>query len=121
VPTSNPFYAYIETAYSRAIISGYSCGTGCLEFRPYNNITRGQLTKVIVLAQNWELTPPQQPTFQDVPLDPPFYAYIETAYAHQIISGYSCGSGCLEFRPYNNATRGQIAKIVYNAITAPRR
>jgi hypothetical protein len=49
----------------------------------------------------------------------PFYGYVETAYAHTIISGYSCGPGCLEFRPGNNATRGQICKIVYQAVIEP--
>ena len=43
-----------------------------------------------------------------------FYGYIETAYNRGIISGYADGT----FRPGNNATRGQISKIVYNAITA---
>ena len=54
--------------------------------------------------------------FTDVSPTDPFYTHIETAYAHNIISGYSCGTGCLEFRPGNDATRGQIAKIVYNAV-----
>jgi hypothetical protein len=119
VPTNHTFYQYIETAYNHEIISGYSCGSGCLEFRPSANITRAQLTKVIVLAMSWAVTPPSTPTFQDVPTGHAFYGYIETAYAHAIISGYSCGTGCLEFRPDNNATRGQISKIVYLAVTGP--
>ena len=116
VPANSVFYPYVETAYSHSIISGYSCGTGCLEFRPGNNVTRGQLTKVVVLAEGWAISPPQQPTFRDVPASNPFFGYIETAYAHDIISGYSCGTGCLEFRPGASATRGQISKIVYLAI-----
>ncbi|MFL5731651.1 MAG: S-layer homology domain-containing protein [Chloroflexia bacterium] len=121
VRTTDTFYQYIETAYSHNIISGYSCGTGtgCLEFRPGNNVTRAQLTKIVVLAQNWEITPPSVATFRDVPLGDTFYGYIETAYSHSIISGYDCGTGCLEFRPGNNATRGQISKIVYLAVTGP--
>jgi hypothetical protein len=109
----------VETAYSHSIISGYSCGPGCLAFLPGNDVTRGQLCKIIVLAQDWPITPPGQPTFQDVPTSNTFYGYIETAYAHSIISGYSCGVDCLEFHPGANATRGQICKIVYNAITGP--
>jgi hypothetical protein len=58
---------------------------------------------------------PTYPTFTDVPTTNPFYPYIETAYLHAIISGYSDRT----FRPQNNATRGQIAKIVHNAITVP--
>jgi len=119
VPATDTFYQYIETAYSHSIISGYACGTGCLEFRPGNNVTRGQLCKIIVLAQGWEITPPSVATFRDVPVGDTFFGEIETAYSHGIISGYSCGTGCLEFRPGNNATRGQIAKIVYLAVTSP--
>ena len=74
---------------------------------------------VVVLAQGWTPYTPPTPTFQDVPVDHTFYTYIETAYHHNIISGYSCGSGCLEFRPGNSATRGQICKIAYLAVTVP--
>jgi hypothetical protein len=119
VLADNPFYLPIETAYNRQVISGYSCGAGCLEYRPGNNVTRGQLTKIIVLAQGWAITPPGTPTFRDVGQSDPFYGFVETAYAHNVISGYACGAGCLEFRPGNNATRGQISKIVFIAITGP--
>ena len=54
-----------------------------------------------------------------MPSSDPFYAFIETAYSQGIVSGYACGIGCLEFRPGNNATRGQICKIVYLAVTKP--
>jgi hypothetical protein len=111
VPTTDPFYSYVETAYDRGIIAGYADGT----FRPYNEVTRGQLTKIIVLAEGWTLLDPPTPTFVDVPRDHTFYQYIETAFDREIISGYSDGT----FRPGNNATRGQIAKIVFNAVTAP--
>lgn len=111
VAVDNPFYAYIETAYNRGIISGYSDGT----FRWGNDVTRGQLAKIIVLAEGWEISTPPTPTFLDVPPGSPFYEQIETAYAHAIISGYSDRT----FRWGNPATRGQISKIVYNAVTQP--
>jgi hypothetical protein len=119
VLASHTFYQYIETAYHQGIISGYTCGANCLEFRPGANVTRAQLCKIIVLAQGWTIYTPPAPTFQDVPATHAFYGYIETAYYHSIISGYTCGTGCLEFRPSNSATRGQICKIVYLAITGP--
>ena len=46
VPPTDPFYTFIETAYNRGIITGYSDGT----FRPGNNVTRGQFCKIMVLA-----------------------------------------------------------------------
>ncbi|MFL5734557.1 MAG: S-layer homology domain-containing protein [Chloroflexia bacterium] len=119
VPATQTFYTYIETAYQRGIISGYTCGSGCLEFRPDNNVTRAQLTKIVVNAREWAIYTPPQPSFRDVGTTDPFYRYIETAYYHGIISGYNCGPGCLEFKPGNSATRGQISKIVYLAVTEP--
>src|SRR5439155_2747980 len=119
VPADHTFYSFIETAYSHGIISGYNCGNGCLEFRSGNNVTRGQLCKIIVLAEGWPLYTPPAPTFRDVPADHTFYSFIETAYSHGIISGYDCGPGCLEFHPGDNATRGQICKIMYLAATQP--
>jgi hypothetical protein len=112
VPTSNAFYAYIETAYNRGVISGYSDNT----FRWGSNITRAQLTKVLVLAQGWPIDTTGGPHFTDVPTSYPFYTFIETAFAHGIVSGYSDNT----FRPYNNATRGQISKMVYLAVTGER-
>jgi outer membrane protein assembly factor BamB len=111
VPSSNPFYTFIETAYHHNVISGYPDGT----FHPGYNVTRGQLCKIIVLARAWAINLTGGPHFSDVPTGNTFYMYIETAYNHAIISGYPDGT----FRPGNNATRGQISKIVYNAITQP--
>jgi hypothetical protein len=111
VPASDPFYAYVETAYYNGIVSGYSNG----EFRPGNNVTRGQLAKMVVLAEAWSLIRPPLPSFDDVPADHPFFAYVETAYNHAIISGYADRT----FRPGNNATRGQVSKVVLNAVDSP--
>lgn len=111
VPEGSTFYDYIETAYNHIIISGYADGT----FRPNARITRSQLSKVVVLARNWAIDTTGGPHFTDVPDSNPFFTYVETGYNHAIISGYADGS----FRPYNSATRGQIAKIVFNAVSQP--
>ena len=75
------------------------------------------MCKIVALAQGWTLVNPPNPTFLDVPAGSPFYRYVETVYSHGNISGYGDGS----FRPGNSATRGQISKIVYLAITSPGR
>ncbi|HMA33443.1 MAG TPA: S-layer homology domain-containing protein, partial [Chloroflexia bacterium] len=128
VPPSNPFFAVIETAARNNIVSGYTCG-GPNEpcdsanrpyFRPYTNVTRGQLSKIDVVAAGWALRNPPAGSFTDVLPGTAFYEFVETAYCHGVISGYTCG-GVGEpcdnqnrpyFRQYNQATRGQIAKIV---------
>ncbi len=111
VPPGSAFYDFVETAFNRGAVSGYGDGT----FRPDNNVTRAQLCKIIVLAEGWTIDITGGPHFSDVVTGDPFYGYIETAYNHNIISGYGDGT----FRPDNNATRGQISKIVYNSITTP--
>jgi hypothetical protein len=60
--------------------------------------------------------------FEDVPPANPFYSYIECIGSRNLISGYTCGTTPDEpcvgpenkpyFRPANNLTRGQAAKIV---------
>jgi len=104
IPSSHPFFAFVGAAYAHGIISGYADDT----FRPYNNVTRGQITKITVLASDFAVIQPAAPTFRDVPVSSPFYDYIETAYANSILGGYDDRT----FRPDAPATRGQVAKIV---------
>jgi hypothetical protein len=110
VPTDHPFYQYIETARANNIIGGYADGT----FRPYANITRGQLAKIAVEASRMEDMSSSTPTFSDVPTNHTFYSYIETAFANGILSGYADGT----FKPFADATRGQVSKIL-NLATHP--
>ena len=111
VPVGSTFYNFIETAYYRGIISGYSDGT----FQPSANVTRGQLSKIMVVAEGWTLDTSGGPHFSDVAVGNVFYPFIETAYHHGIISGYSDGT----FHPTAGATRGQIAKIAWGALQNP--
>jgi len=111
VPASQPFYPYIETAAQHGIISGYADGT----FQPYGSVTRGQTCKVVVVAASWTLVTPATPTFSDVGPGNPYYTYVETAYRHNIIVGYSDGT----FRWGNDATRGQLSKVVVLSVTLP--
>ena len=111
VPTSHPFYHYIMTAWRDNIITGYDDGT----FRPYANVTRGQIAKIAVESARMEDMSSDGPSFTDVPTNHTFYQYIETAYANGILNGYADGT----FRPFNDATRGQITKIVNLATHGP--
>ncbi len=120
VPADNPFYAYVRCLVCRGIASGYPDGT----FRPGNNVTRGQIAKIVANSANLtDLVSQEQQTFEDVPASSPFWLWIERASKHQLISGYPCGGageGCNVvrrpyYRPANNVTRGQLAKIAAGA------
>ena len=84
-------------------------------FLPNNPVTRGQLSKIDVIAAGWAQLNPATPTFTDVPAGSVFYTVIETAVCHGVVSGYADHT----FHPFANATRGQISKIVYLSITGP--
>jgi hypothetical protein len=136
VPPGSTFYTYTQRMASRAIINGYPCGGAgepCVPpgnrpyFRTNNNVTRGQLSKMISLAFNWN-EPVTGQQFQDVVAGSTFYDYIGRLVVRSIINGYPCGGagepceppGNLPyFRPNNNVTRGQTGKIVQLARTQP--
>ncbi len=124
------FFTVVETAAAHHLVSGYTCGGTNPQttppsaepcdpasrpyFRPSNNVTRGQLSKIVVLAAGWPQVHPATAHFSDVPSSNIFYPFIETAFCRGVISGYNDGT----FRPSNPATRGQISKIVYLALNA---
>jgi hypothetical protein len=92
-------------------------------FLPSFKATRGQISKMVVKAKQHEGTVlyiPANNTFADVPVGSTFFDYIETMNHYGWATGYPCG-GAGEpcdglnrpyFRPGNNTTRGQFAKMI---------
>jgi hypothetical protein len=117
VDPDNTSYMYIERMAMHGVIGGYDDGT----FRPGNSATRGQIAKIVSNARGYNDLPTTQ-TFEDVAPDSTFYTYIERLASRGVMSGYPCGGegepcGTDDkpyFRPANDATRGQVAKIVSN-------
>jgi CSLREA domain-containing protein len=124
VPVYSPFYIYIKCLACRGIVSGYDDGT----FRPNNNVTRGQVAKIVANSAGFSEKVVAQ-TFADVPPSQTFYVWIERMAERQLLTGYPCGSvnpatGAPEpcdvqnrpyYRPGNDVTRGQLAKLASNA------
>jgi subtilisin-like proprotein convertase family protein len=136
VPPTSTFYLWIGRLSQRGYVGGYPCGgpfepcvapTNRSYFRPNNNATRGQIAKIVANAAGYtEPIPIDQQTFEDVPPNSTFWLVIERLGTRGIISGYPCGGAsppepCVApnnrpyFRPNNNTTRGQLAKIAGNA------
>jgi hypothetical protein len=117
---------------NNSIIGGYA-GTDCTTygisspcFRPYYDLVRGALCKIVVKTFGWQINTNGGPHFVDVPVGSTYYDYIETIYnrplvdGEHLINGYPCG-GPFEpcpgayFRPQNPIVRGQMAKIISNS------
>ena len=125
VPTDHTFYENIRCLACRGIINGYTsgCQTGNPCFKPGNNVTRGQLAKIVSNSAGFsDPAGPQQ--FEDVPVGSTFFDYIWRLAFRGIISGYPCGGPgepCIApdnrpyFRPNADVTRGQLSKIVAEA------
>jgi hypothetical protein len=118
VPVGSTFYTYVHCLACLGIINGYPDGT----FKPNNNVTRGQLSKIVSNSAGFNDNQTTQ-MFQDVPVGSTFFQFIGRLASRGYINGYACGGpgepcqpGNLPyFRPNNPATRGQISKIVSNA------
>lgn len=112
VPTTHPYYQYIESAKLRGIIVGYGNGT----FGPNNTVTRAQATKMLVLSRGWPIVNPSSPTFPDVLGDSWAYGYVETAFRKAIIGGFGDGT----FRPNYPLTRAHLSKMLALTLQQPR-
>ncbi len=142
VPPGSPFYAYINRLTNRHIVAGYPCPTRpgqaapgeepCTPenpqlFRPNYSATRGQMAKIVSNAAGYNEDVSGQ-YYADVPpsgAGSAFYTWIMRLTNRGVMSGYKCGtsepgSGPCDgqnrpfFRPTNEVTRGQAAKIVAN-------
>ncbi len=117
VPAGSAFYAPVNCLLCRGLISGYADGT----FRPNNQVTRGQLAKIVSNAAGFTEDPGAQ-IYEDVAPGYTFYEWINRLSRRGYMGGYACGgvgepcnTGMPYFRPVANATRGQTSKIVANA------
>ncbi|HET6261593.1 MAG TPA: S-layer homology domain-containing protein, partial [Chloroflexia bacterium] len=145
VPPGSTYYEYINRLTRRGIVSGYPCpqrpgsgegeGQGGAEctpetpglFKPNENATRGQLSKIVSNAAGFNEVVSGQ-YYADVPPTgegSQFYEWVMRLTNKGVMGGYPCGtsdprSGPCDgqnrpyFRPANEVTRGQAAKIAAN-------
>jgi hypothetical protein len=119
------FYDFVRCMACRGIITGYTsgCETGNPCFRPGNQVTRGQLSKIAANAAGFN-EPVGAQQYEDVAPGSTFYDFIWRLTDRGLVNGYPCGGAgepCVPpgnlpyFRPNANVTRGQLSKIVANA------
>ncbi len=130
VPTTHPYFAWINRMAIRGLIGGYPCGgpgEPCIApqnlayYRPSAYATRGQIAKIVSNGAGFN-DPPVGQMFEDVPAAHPFYDWVQRLASRGVMGGYPCG-GVNEpcgagnkpyFRWGNLATRGQVGKITAN-------
>ncbi len=109
VPSNHIHFDAVQYARLANIVNGYSDGT----FKPDRIVTRGEFTKIIVRAlfDGNQIDACQSKVFPDVDQSSPFFSVICFSESKGIVSGYSSGL----FKPEDNVSVGQAAKIVSNA------
>ena len=103
----------IELLASRGIVNGYDSGA----FGPYDNVTRQQFAKMIVLALGHPVSPASACSFWDVSSTP---SGTDSAYPAGYIAtcaaeGITLGKTPYTFDPYDNITRAQMITMVARA------
>jgi hypothetical protein len=112
VPTTHPFFAFIERMAALGITTG--CGPGL--YCPDAPVTREQMSAFMIRALG-EFAPPAPASqrFGDVPPSNPFYPFIDRMAVFNITAG--CGGG--NYCPTDPVTRGQMAVFLVRAFSLP--
>ncbi len=105
VPSTHSFQTYIAYADQNKLIAG----TTTNRFSPDRPITRIEAITILVKLKGVPLDRPMTSFFRDIGTSE-FRLYTDTAYNLKIVNGFSDGT----FRPYDNLTRGQAAKMIVN-------
>jgi hypothetical protein len=118
VPTDFWAYDHVEYAAANNVVEGYGDGS----YQPAWTVTRSQMAVFIARgiatptgeAGLADYTPPETPTFSDVPSSYWSYKHIEYLAAPGIVTGYLDGT----FQPTWDVTRDQMAVYIAKAFLA---
>ncbi|MBD7909407.1 S-layer homology domain-containing protein [Sporosarcina gallistercoris] len=94
----------IQSLVERGIISGFTDHT----FRPGNVLTRAEAAKMIALSIGLDTTTVSDPAFTDVKKGVWYYEYVAALSNSGLLDGFSDKT----FRPGQNLTRAEIAKLL---------
>jgi hypothetical protein len=112
VPTTSPFYRFVEAILHKNVTSG--CGGGL--YCPAASTTREQMAVFVLVAkQAAGYVPPAcgaTPMFADVPVSSPFCPWVEELARRGVTSGCSTGLYC----PSSPVARDQMAVFVLRTL-----
>lgn len=93
----------------KGVINGYAENSRVV-FKPYNNITRSQAAKMLVIASGQSPLYVTQATYRDVPTTNEFSPYVERA----VQLGYF-SKDLTDFKPYTPLSRGEMSYVLVKA------
>jgi S-layer family protein len=104
VPSTDPFYPFVETVLHHSVTGGCTATSYC----PAGSTTREQMAVFLLSGKEGALYRPQPcgtPVFNDVPAASPFCPWIEELARRGVVAGCGAGSYC----PGARVTREQMA------------
>ena len=109
VPSSHPFYAFVENLFHHEVTGG--CGAG--DYCPEASVTRGQMAVFLLKAEHGSAftPPPCVGVFDDVACPGPFTDWVERLHFEGVTGG--CGPGL--YCPGAPVTRAQMAVFLLKA------
>ena len=107
VKETDSYYEGVQYLTQLGAIKGYADGT----FKPLETISREHAAKILAETLQLDLTKVGDSPFTDVPATSPYAKHITALYELDILSGYSDKT----FKPKQNITRAQMAKIIVKA------
>jgi len=113
VPSSHPFFNYIQKLKELGITGGCTPST---KFCPDDNVTRGQMAAFMVRGKMRSLHGdnfpfPQTALFTDVPAAHPFFSFVQKLRDLGVTTGCTATTYC----PDDNVTREQMAAFIVRA------
>jgi hypothetical protein len=112
VPTTNKYYADIETLVALGVVGGHVDGT----FKPEGTLKRSEIAKMLTLAFELEVSSATTTKFSDVNA---IKNTNEKRYIQTLIDyGITNGTSATKFSPYETLTRGQLATFLKRSMDA---
>jgi hypothetical protein len=112
VPATHPHFKWVQKMRELGITSGCSATTYC----PDNSVTRGQMAVFLIRSRiGNEFSISQTPYFTDVPVNYPYFSFIQKMRELGITTGCTATAYC----PESPNTRGQMAVFLTRGFLTP--
>ncbi|MBR3280890.1 MAG: S-layer homology domain-containing protein [Clostridia bacterium] len=105
---SQSYKVAVENLCEKGAITGYPDGT----FKPSNNITRAEITKIIIKAFDIELVDSGETNFKDIDPNKWYASYVNTGVKNRFIVGYEDNT----FRPDENVSYAELVTMICNVM-----